>query len=377
MTDFGAFEGRACPPWFETPQLGIFVHWGLYSVPAFAPTGHSIHELMRNDYDNATALGPYSEWYGNAMMVAGSPTARHHQATYGDAPYSDFRAAFDDAASAFDAHAWAQTFADAGAGYVVLVTKHHDGYCLWPTEVENPHRPNWHTSRDFVGELAEAVRARGMRFGLYYSGGLDWTFHHAPISNMGEMLACVPPGDDYRAYALAQARELIARYQPSLFWNDIAWPHKADVPLLFETFYDIVPDGVVNDRWLGETKLFASLRTPEGLSGFNARMKAMLAASGGNLEMSKPPFCDFRTVEYGLGNRPLDQKWEACRGIGNSFGYNAQELDHDYLTHEGLNQMRDDVFSKGGNLLINIGPMADGTIPDIQKSALLGDAVAR
>jgi alpha-L-fucosidase len=372
LADFSTFQSRTCPAWFAKPQLGIFVHWGLYSVPAFAPTGRSIHDLMRDDYDSATALGPYAEWYANAMRVAGSPTAIHHAANYGDAPYSDFRVGFDAAATAFDANAWAQTFADAGAGYVVFVTKHHDGYCLWPTEVDNPHRANWRTSRDFVGELAQAVRARGMRFGLYYSGGLDWTFHHTPISNMGEMLACVPPGEDYRAYALAQVRELIDRYQPSVLWNDIAWPNKLDVADLFHDYYAAVPDSVVNDRWLGETKLFASLRTPDGLTAFNARMKAMLAASNGNLAMSKPPFCDFRTVEYGLGTPPSDQKWEACRGVGNSFGYCANEPQSAYLTSEGLQEMRADVFAKGGNLLINIGPMADGTIPDIQRAALLG-----
>jgi alpha-L-fucosidase len=352
--------------------MGIFVHWGLYSVPAWAPRGHSIHDLMRDDYDNATVLGPYAEWYGNAMQVAGSPTARHHQETYSDLPYSDFRAEFDARSQAFDADSWAQTFLDAGASYVVFVTKHHDGYCLWPTEVVNPHRPGWHSQRDFVGELAEAVRARGMRFGVYYSGGLDWTFHHTPISNMGEMLACVPPNQDYRNYAAAQVRELITRYRPSVIWNDIAWPDKADVADVFADFYAAVPDGVVNDRWLGETKLFASLRTPEGLKHFNDRMKANIVMTGGNLAMTAPPHCDFRTVEYGLGSVPVDQKWEACRGVGQSFGYCALEDQSDHLSHDALTQMRQDTCAQGGSLLINIGPKPDGTIPDLQLKALLG-----
>jgi alpha-L-fucosidase len=372
VADFSAFQGRPCPDWFAKPQLGVFVHWGLYSVPAFAPTGRSIHQLMRDDYDNATALAPYAEWYGNAMKVVGSPTAAHHKSHYGDAPYSDFREVFERAAQAFDADAWAQTFVDAGASYVVFVTKHHDGFCLWPTDVENPHNPGWHSRRDFVGELADAVRAKGMRFGVYYSGGLDWTFNHTPIANMGEMLACVPYGDDYRAYAKAQMRELIARYKPSVLWNDIAWPHKDDVPDLFADYFSAVPDGVVNDRWFGETRLFASLRTPDGLAAFNDKMKADIVRSDGNLSMSKPPFCDFRTVEYGLGTPPSDQKWEACRGVGNSFGYCTNEPESDYLSHAELMAMREDVTSRGGNLLINIGPMADATIPEIQKAALLG-----
>jgi alpha-L-fucosidase len=377
MADFSEFQGRQCPDWFARPQMGIFVHWGIYSVPAWAPTGRSIHDLMRHDYDNATALGPYAEWYGNAVRVADSPTAKHHKTHFGNASYDDFRATFDAAAEHFDAESWAQTFADAGASYVVFVTKHHDGYCLWPTQVDHPHRAHWHTERDFVGELAQAVRSRGMRFGLYYSGGLDWTFYHAPIRNMGDMLACVPTGDDYRAYASAQVRELIARYKPSVLWNDIAWPNKADVPSLFADYYADVPDGVVNDRWLGETRLFENLRTPGGLASFNNMMKARITATDGALEMSKPPFCDFRTVEYGLGVVPPDQKWEACRGVGNSFGYCAPEPETDYLTHDALQNMRASVFAKGGNLLINIGPMADGTIPDIQRRALLGEAALR
>ncbi len=374
MTEFSDFADRACPVWFDKPQLGIFVHWGLYSIPAFAPQGHAIHDLMRDDYDNATVLGPYAEWYGNAMLVAGSPTADHHQQTYGDMPYSHFRAEFDEASQAFDADALAQTFADAGASYVVFVTKHHDGYCLWPTQVENPHCPNWHSQRDFVGEMAKAVRSKGMRFGVYYSGGLDWTFHHTPISNMGDMLACVPPGQDYRDYAAAQLRELIELYQPSIIWNDIAWPDKADVPDLFADYYEAVPDGVVNDRWLGETKLFASLRTPEGLARFNDRMKASIAASGGNLAMSTPPHCDFRTVEYGLGTQPEDKKWEACRGVGLSFGYCESERRDQHLSPEALTAMRTEVAGRGGNLLINVGPKSDGSIPQLQLLALLGHA---
>lgn len=376
MVDFSDFMGRPCPDWFVRPQLGVFVHWGLYSVPAWAPRGQSIHDLMRDDYDNATALGPYAEWYANAMQVADSPTALHHAATYGQAPYGDFRVQFDRQSQAFDANVWVQTFVDAGASYVVFVTKHHDGYCLWPTQVENPHRPGWHSQRDFVGELADAVRAKGLRFGVYYSGGLDWTFHHEPISNMGEMLACVPPGQDYKDYAGAQMRELIARYQPSVIWNDIAWPDKAVVPALFDDYYRAVPDGVINDRWLGETKLFAALRTPEGLARFNERMKAGISAANGQLAMSAPPHCDFRTVEYGLGTVPADQKWEACRGVGCSFGYHAGEDATEHLTHDALVAMRDETMAQGGNFLINIGPMADGRIPLLQRRALLGKSAA-
>jgi alpha-L-fucosidase len=371
LADFSAFINRACPAWFQRPQLGVFIHWGLYAVPAWAPTGRSIHELMREDYDKATVLGPYAEWYANAMTVEGSPTQRYHCSTFGDVPYQGFRETFETQAEAFDAKQWVETFVAAGASYVVFVTKHHDGYCLWPTDVANPHRPNWASKRDFVGELAQATCAAGLKFGIYYSGGLDWTFYHPPISNMGEMLASVPFQQDYRDYASAQLKELIDRYQPSVLWNDIAWPDKADVPELFDYYYSKVPDGVVNDRWLGETRLFASLRTPEGLDTFNARMKATLAADGGSLAMSAPPHCDFRTVEYGLGQVPEGKKWEACRGVGLSFGYCAHEGQEHHLDYAELTDLKRSVMAHGGNMLINIGPRADGSIPQLQRNALI------
>lgn len=233
-------------------------------------------------------------------------------------------------------------------------------------------RPGWHSKRDFVGELAAAVRARGMRFGIYYSGGLDWTFRHFPVRDFGDMFACVPTGDDYCAYAAAQLRELIDRYQPSVVWNDIAWPDKADLPDLFDHYYRIVPDGVVNDRWLGERAFFQSLSEPEVRAAYNAKIKSAIAAANGSLSMSEPAHCDFRTVEYGLGTIPAQRKWEACRGVGLSFGYNAEETEGDYLTAEALAAARDSVMAQGGNLLINVGPMADGTIPDVQRRALVG-----
>lgn len=370
MTD-AAYQGRACPEWYAKPQLGIFIHWGMWAVPAWAPRGESLTELVKTDYDHAFALGPYAEWYPNAMKVADSPTARHHAEHYGDQPYEAFRAPFDAAAQAFDAEAWADLFQASGATYVVFVTKHHDGYCLWPTEVENPHRPGWHSQRDFVGELAAAVRKRGMRFGLYYSGGLDWTFFHTPISNFGDMFACVPTGEDYRAYAKAQVRELVERYKPSVLWNDIAWPDKRDLDEVFSHYYAHVPDGVVNDRWMGETALFQALKDPTALAGFNASVKAKLAEREGETHSDPTTHYDFRTVEYARGEGLGDVKWESVRGLGMAFGYNANEEVGDYLDGQGLIDLYRDVTGRGGNLLINVGPRADASIPEVQRTPLL------
>ncbi len=375
--DLSAFAGRACPEWYARPQLGAFIHWGIFAVPAYAPGAVSISELFKIDYDNAMAISPYAEWYWNAMRVSGSPTAERHARVHGGKPYEAFREEFEKAAEAFDAGAWADLFAASGAGYVVLVTKHHDGFCLWPTEVENPHKPGWHSKRDFVCELAEAVRARGMKFGLYYSGGLDWTFFHTPISNFGDMLACVPTSDDYRRYAAAQVRELIARYKPSVLWNDIAWPNGDDLPGLFADYYAAVPDGVINDRWLAITPLFESLHDPAALAGFNTMVKGRIAEAGGELENPEPLHCDFRTVEYSTGEHMGAKKWEACRGLGFAFGYNQDERTDNYMTGEQLTALYRDLTARGGNLLINVGPMADATIPEVQQGPLreLGQAI--
>lgn len=372
MADFSAFAGRRVPDWYAEPQLGIFIHWGMFAVPAYAPPGQSITSLFETDFDNAFLLGPYAEWYANALRDPTSPTSEHHRRHWGDAPYADFRAPFEEAAEAFDAEAWVDLFEKAGARYVVFVTKHHDGFCLWPTGVENPHRPGWHSKRDFVGELAEAVRGRGMRFGLYYSGGLDWTFRPQLIRNMGEMFACVPTEDAYRAYAAAQVRELIDRYRPSVLWNDIAWPNAEDLPALFADYYAAVPDGVINDRWLAIAPLFEGLRDPAACAAFNDRIKARIAghgvhASGGSV----PPHADFRTVEYGFGDHLKGVKWESTRGLGLAFGYNAAEQTSDYLTGDQLLALYRETTAAGGNLLINVGPMADGTIPDVQREPLL------
>ncbi len=371
MADFSAFKGRPCPDWYARPQLGVFIHWGVFAIPAWAPRGPSITELIRTDYDNLFTLAPYAEWYENALRIEGSPTRAHHAARWGRRTYDSFALDFAREAAAFDAKAWVDLFEAAGASYVVFVAKHHDGYCLWPTAAAHPRRANWASRRDYLGELADATRARGLKFGVYYSGGLDWTFESRPITDFGSMMACVPLDEAYAAYAEAQVRELIDRYQPSVLWNDIAWPDEAQLPGLFAHYYARVPDGVVNDRWQGNRRLFAQLRTPEGLAAFNAYLKTQLAAHDGELDQPEPPHCDFRCVEYADGRNMGARKWESTRGIGLAFGYNANERSEDHLTGEGLIALYRDVTSRGGNLLINVGPMADGTIPGVQAAPLL------
>lgn len=128
------------PAWFEDAKLGIFIHWGLYSVPAWAPNSGDIQQLVRTGGPGALFRNnPYAEWYLNSMQIEGSPTWRHHRDTYGaKTPYDHFVDAFDAGSREADLDALATLCGEAGARYVVLTTKHHDSYCLWPT---CPHAP--------------------------------------------------------------------------------------------------------------------------------------------------------------------------------------------------------------------------------------------
>jgi alpha-L-fucosidase len=207
-------SSRPTPQWFDDAKLGIFIHWGAYSVPAFAPP-LTLADTATFDWSHAMENNAYAEWYLNTMKFPDSPTGRHHVATWGgNYDYTNFFRTFDRESRRWNPEQWARLFQRAGARYVVITTKHHDGFLLWPSRQPNPNRPAdlQHTSRDIVGELTTAVRKHGMKMGLYYSGGLDWTFYPRPIRDMGDLFAAVPPGQDYRAYALAQVRELIERY---------------------------------------------------------------------------------------------------------------------------------------------------------------------
>ena len=188
-----ALREHEVPGWWRAAKLGIFVHWTPASVAGFAPAHGDYGELLTSGRRDAFSYSPYTEWYQNSLRFPGSPVARHHAEVWGDRPYEAFVTDFEAGLSTWDPEAWARAFADTGAGYVVLVAKHHDGWCLWPSAIENPYKPGWHASRDLVGELAAAVRDAGMRFGVYYSGGYDWTFDATPIGTFADYQKTAPP----------------------------------------------------------------------------------------------------------------------------------------------------------------------------------------
>jgi len=373
-----ALRARPLPGWFDDAKLGIFIHWGLFSVPGFAARVEPISDAFRLHYDRAVVMTPYTEWYENALRVPGSPSARFHQEHYPGRSYASFREDFLAGLGQWDPADWARLFRSAGAGYVVLVTKHHDGFCLWPSGVPHPHRRDWCSPRDVVGELARAVRAEGLRFGVYYSGGIDWSFNPRPVRTLAQFMGSVPKGA-YPAYAEAQIRELISRVQPSVLWNDIAWP--GDRPSLLQLladYYAAVPEGVVNDRWMHRSwalRLLGHRLVQRGVDALLRRQIARAAARGERSQGIVPPrplHYDFRTPEYTQFDEITSRKWEATRGMSASFGYNRRHGEKDYERPEELIRSFVDIASKNGNLLLNVGPRGeDAAIPEPQRARLL------
>ncbi len=368
-------QARPLPSWYDDAKFGIFIHWGAFAIPGFAPRLGSIGEAFIKDYDRAVAMVPYTEWYWNAIRVPGTPSAEFHRAHYGDAPYTDFKQRFEEGLAQWDPAAWAEAFRDAGARYVVLVTKHHDGLCLWPSAVGNRHQSGWTTQRNIVGELADAVRAAGLRFGVYYSGGIDWTFNRRPMRTLGDFIGSTP-GGDYPAYAMAQVRELIERYSPDVLWNDISWPTRsAELYRLFADYYRAVPEGVVNDRWVAASLPRDLLKIPLVRRLLDYRIKSAIARQGDQAQKGviPPPIphSDFRTPEYAAFSETQTKKWEATRGMSHSFGFNRNDTAADYSSAESLLHDFIDAVARNGNLLLNVGPRAtDAAIPAEQLERL-------
>ncbi|WP_321473029.1 alpha-L-fucosidase [uncultured Paludibaculum sp.] len=331
--DWTSLKAHAVPTWFEDAKFGIFIHWGLYSVPAWAPPSGELGQVDMSKwfYQNA-----YAEWYLNSIRLKESDSYKHHVETYGvDFDYYRFGQMFEKQNRAWKPQSWAGLFKDCGARYVVLTTKHHDGYTLWPSKVPNPKRPQGgiNSPRDLVGDLTKAVRGAGLRMGLYYSGGLDWTFEQRPIATMGDLRTTAPQTEEYARYADAHWRELIRLYQPAVLWNDIGYPKLGKPEALFADYYNAVPEGVINNRFSVD-------------------------------------YCDFTTPEYAKYDKITPKKWESCRGLGFSFGYNQVEGAEHVIAPVALIELLVDIVSKNGNLLLNIGPKPDGSISEIQLNRL-------
>ncbi len=327
-----SLDKRPVPQWFEDSKFGIFIHWGVYSVPSWGPTGDSI-----GVYDK------YSEWYWNKLINTGSKVnknfSRFHLKTYGpNFKYQDFAPMFK--AELFNPDYWADLFKKAGAKYVVLTSKHHEGFALWPSA----QSWNWNSvdvgpHRDLCGDLSASVKKNGLHMGFYYSL-YEW---YNPLYQT-DLQSYV---DDHM---IPQMKDLVTRYTPDIVWTDGEWD-KPSKDWKSEEFlawlYNESPvksSVVVNDRWGNETR----------------------SRHGGIF-----------TTEYGLveGQEGMDEApmhpWEECRGIGTSFGFNRTENLDSYSSAEDLIKLLVSTVSAGGNLLLDIGPAADGTIPVIMQQRLM------
>ena len=312
-----SLKSKPYPEWFKEAKLGIFIHWGVYSVPAYS-----------NKED-------YGEWYLRGLMLSDSLRTSYMKINYGeDFTYKDFAPYFK--TELFYPDEWADLFKKAGAKYVVMVSKHHDGYAMWPSK----YAPNWNSmevgpKRDLVGELSTAVKKAGLHMGLYYSLP-EW---NNPLHRWD-----TDPHRNIKPYVdqhmIPQFKELIATYKPDLIFADGEWFNSAEEwhsAELISWYYNLVgPDAVVNNRW-----------------------------GGGSQEIG------FLTPEYSSGITETERPWAEVRGLGRSFGLNRFEKLDAYMTGEELIHFFVKAVANGGGVIINVGPKADGQIPLLQQDRLM------
>ena len=250
----GSLRNHKIPKWWRDSKLGIFIHYGVYSVPGYAPVDETEPENLR-DASEADAQFikmkgmPYAEWYYNTMRLNGSKTSIFHKDNYGTKSYFDFKSNFEKDSKSWSPKYWKNIFDQVNAGYVVLTTKHHEGFTLWKSDYPSIDEKNVFVGRDIVAELEKEIRNSKIKLGLYYSGGLDWQWNDIVDETKWRPLGPAQP--EYSTYALNQLNELVTKFKPFILWNDLGWPKltKNDLFDVFANFYNQNSDGLVNDRW--------------------------------------------------------------------------------------------------------------------------------
>jgi len=302
-TDETPTQHDARMKWWREARFGMFVHWGVYSVPAGSYNDQQYERI--------------GEWI---MHTAKIPAAK----------YRKFAGQFNPVK--YDPEFWAQLAQDAGMKYIVITAKHHDGFAMFPSDASK-----WNIAdaspygKDVIGPLAAAARNRGLHFGTYYSQAQDWV-------NPGGAKARYAPGkgwdpaqdgdfDQYLdAVAVPQVEEILSRYHPDILWWDTPVQMNPERAAKFLPLVARHPELIVNDR------------------------------------LCRPlPKGDFSTPEQRIPDTGLDSDWETCMTMNHTWGYKS--FDHDWKSSETLLRNLIDIASKGGNYLLNIGPKSDGTIP--------------
>jgi alpha-L-fucosidase len=297
------------PAWWTCARFGLFIHWGVYSVPA------GVHRWRR--------VAGASEWLMHAAKI---PVAE----------YKEFASALD--AANFDADSWVRAAREAGMGYIVIGAKHHDGFALFDSQVNDWNAVRGSAARrDLLRPLVEACRRADMPLGFYYSQGQDWVNGGAVFGGPWDP-AQLRDFDDYLdQVAIPQIRELLTIYGPEvpalLWWDTPAEMTPARADRIAAAVEELRPGLLQNDR----------LGTQTG---------------GGH----------FDTPEQRIpANRPA-RAWETCMTTNNSWGFNLH--DQDWKSPALLIRQLAEVVSQGGNYLLNVGPRPDGTIPEPSLAAL-------
>jgi alpha-L-fucosidase len=339
-----SLRSHKAPQWYEDAKFGIFIHWGPYAVPAY----HEWYVEMispKANFGFMFGAPPYTATRGDLpeqmfKEYTTEDAVKYHTANWGaDFPYDNFIPMFK--AEKFDPAGWAQLFKDAGAQYVVLTAKHGDEFAMWPSKFTHRNAMEMGPHRDLAGDLAKAVRGSGLKMGFYHN--TTYTFWDPRY-----------PGRDWVDYMNNSIKELVDLYHPSVLWGDVDngpirdvkgrplpadfWGSKQVLAYYYNHSTD--PDGVVaNDRW--------------------------------GVDIDGKFLGDFSTPERTRMDTAKKEKWETCDSLDpNSWGYSRNLKESDYMTPNQVVDYLADVVSKNGNLLINIGPRADGTIPEVMQSCL-------
>ena len=345
--DWNSLSQYKVPDWYRDAKFGIFIHWGVYSVPAFG-----------------------SEWYPRQMYIQGSKENEHHVSTYGPLTrfgYKDFIPMFK--AQKYDPQAWAHLFKESGARYVVPVFEHHDGFQMYDSNLSDWTAVKMGPHRDLVGDLEKEVRAQGLYFGasshrIEHDWFMDGGRSIPSDVNDPQNASLYGPAqiqlqdkkegngsnleDDWTyvssAYAndwLARDAEIVQKYHPDIIFFDwwIGQPYVRPYLAKFAAYYynessKRGPVGIITYKWVDMQK------------------------DSGVLD-----------IERGQLDQKLDRVWQTDTSVSNkSWGY----IEHDtFKTPEFIVHQLVDIVSKNGNLLMNIGPRSDGTIPDEVQHVLL------
>ncbi|KAF8985934.1 glycoside hydrolase family 29 protein [Cyathus striatus] len=327
------------PNWWNNAKFGIFIHWGVYSVPAWAPPN------------------VYAEWYDWTMHNPpdeSNPTWEHHLQTYGpNVVYDDFIANFT--ASKFDPSAWLDLFENAGAKYFVFVTKHHDGFALFDT-LNTTHRSSVYLGpkRDFLKELMDTAKKEkpDMKRGTYYSLPEWFNPSYAPYGFSQW------PGGLARNAFNSTVFEPYTGYLPiEDYVNDLQYEHMKRIVEVYDS--DI---------------MWCDIGGPNNTLRFAAEFYNHAQEQGREVTINNRcgAVPDFDTPEYATFGSIQPRAWESSEGMDPfSYGLNSATQPGQYMNGSTIVRTVVDVVSKGGNFLLDVGPNAEGEIIDAMKDNLL------